>query len=51
MNITSARKILKNKNIGITCHNSINLAKKAINLIKLTTLLLVLFFIKNKNKQ
>ena len=31
MNITKARKILTNKIIGITCHNSINLAKKAIN--------------------
>ena len=30
MNILEARKILKNKIIGITCHNSINLAKKAI---------------------
>jgi thiamine-phosphate pyrophosphorylase len=30
MNILRARKILKNKIIGITCHNSINLAKKAI---------------------
>ena len=30
MNILNARKILKNKIIGITCHNSINLAKKAI---------------------
>ncbi|MDA9616338.1 thiamine phosphate synthase [Candidatus Pelagibacter sp.] len=30
MNLTKARKILKNKVIGITCHNSINLAKKAI---------------------
>tara|TARA_B100001093_G_scaffold186789_1_gene179374 strand:+ start:2267 stop:2773 length:507 start_codon:yes stop_codon:yes gene_type:complete len=30
MNILKARKILKNKLIGITCHNSINLAKKAI---------------------
>ena len=30
MDILSARKILKNKVIGITCHNSINLAKKAI---------------------
>ena len=28
MNIKKARKILKNKIIGITCHNSINLAKK-----------------------
>ena len=28
--ILKARKILKNKIIGITCHNSINLAKKAI---------------------
>ena len=31
MNILKARKILKNKIIGITCHNSMNLAKKAIN--------------------
>ena len=31
MNIVNARKILKDKIIGITCHNSINLAKKAIN--------------------
>ena len=30
MNILKARKILKNKIIGITCHNSIDLAKKAI---------------------
>ena len=30
MDILMARKILKNKIIGITCHNSINLAKKAI---------------------
>ena len=30
MNIFRARKILKNKIIGITCHNSINLARKAI---------------------
>jgi thiamine-phosphate pyrophosphorylase len=30
MNITEARKIIGNKIIGITCHNSINLAKKAI---------------------
>jgi thiamine-phosphate pyrophosphorylase len=30
MKILKARKILKNKIIGITCHNSINLAKKAI---------------------
>jgi len=30
MNILTARKILKNKIIGITCHNSIALAKKAI---------------------
>jgi thiamine-phosphate pyrophosphorylase len=32
MNLIKARKILKNKIIGITCHNSINLAKKAIEL-------------------
>ena len=31
MDILQARKILKNKIIGVTCHNSINLAKKAIN--------------------
>ena len=31
MNILNGRKILKNKIIGITCHNSINLAKKAIS--------------------
>jgi thiamine-phosphate pyrophosphorylase len=30
MNIVKARKILRNKIIGVTCHNSINLAKKAI---------------------
>ena len=30
MKIIEARKILKNKIIGITCHNSISLAKKAI---------------------
>ena len=31
MNITEARKIIGNKIIGITCHNSLNLAKAAIN--------------------
>ena len=30
MSIAEARKIVKNKIIGITCHNSINLAKAAI---------------------
>ncbi len=30
MDISKARKILKNKIIGVTCHNSIILAKKAI---------------------
>jgi thiamine-phosphate pyrophosphorylase len=30
MNINKARKILKKKIIGITCHNSLNFAKKAI---------------------
>ena len=29
MNVVKARKILKNKIIGITCHNSVRLAKKA----------------------
>ena len=31
MDLLKARKILKNKIIGITCHNSIGLAKRAIN--------------------
>ena len=31
MNVAKAKKILKNRIIGVTCHNSINLAKKAIN--------------------
>ena len=31
MEILKARKILKNKIIGITCHNSLLLAKSAIN--------------------
>ena len=31
MNILKARKILKNKIIGVTCHNSIDLAKKAVD--------------------
>jgi thiamine-phosphate pyrophosphorylase len=31
MSISKARKILTNKIIGITCHNSTDLAKKAIN--------------------
>ena len=31
MSILRARKILKNKIIGVTCHNSIDIAKKAIN--------------------
>jgi len=30
MNIYSARKLLKNKIIGVTCHNSLKLAKKAV---------------------
>ena len=30
MDIFKARKIIKNKIIGVTCHNSINLARKAI---------------------
>ena len=30
MDLIKARKILKNKIIGVTCHNSINLAKKAV---------------------
>ena len=31
MNILEARKLLKDKIIGVTCHNSTNLAKKAID--------------------
>ncbi len=31
MNILDARKILKKKILGITCHNSVKLAKKAVN--------------------
>ena len=31
MNILSARKIMGNKIIGVTCHNSIKLAKNAVN--------------------
>jgi thiamine-phosphate pyrophosphorylase len=30
MDLLKAKKILKNKIIGVTCHNSINLAKKAV---------------------
>ena len=30
MNILRARKILKNKIIGVTCHNSINLIRQAV---------------------
>ena len=30
MNVIEAKKILKNKIIGVTCHNSIKLAKKAL---------------------
>jgi len=31
MNISEARKLIKNKIIGITCHNSLKLAKVALN--------------------
>ena len=41
MNIKVAKKILGKKIIGVTCHNSMNLAKKRLKL-KLTTLPLVL---------
>ena len=43
MDIKIAKKILGNKIIGITCHNSITLAKKALKQ-KQVILLLVLFF-------
>ena len=36
MSIINARKLIKNKIIGITCHNSIKLAKNALK-IKLIT--------------
>ena len=42
MNIKIAKKILSKKIIGITCHNSINLAKKKQLKLKLITLPLVL---------
>ena len=31
MDLIKARKILKNRIIGVTCHNSLSLAKRAIN--------------------
>ena len=43
MDIISARKILGKKIIGITCHNSISLAKKAWKIMQ-TIWLLVLSF-------
>ena len=33
MNINDARKLLKKKIIGITCHNSLKLAKIAIKIM------------------
>ena len=49
MNIKEAKKIIGNKIIGITCHNSIKIAKEAIK-IKLITLRLVLFFQQKQKK-
>ena len=39
MDIKKAKKILKNKIIGVTCNNSIKLAKEAMLKIKLIILL------------
>ena len=49
MEISKARKILKNKIIGITCHNSIKLAKKA-HLEKVNYIAIGSFF-KSKTKK
>ena len=46
MNILKARKIIGNKIIGVTCHNSIELAKVALE-NKAIIWLLELLFIKN----
>ncbi len=49
MNIIKAKKILKNKIIGITCHNSIRLAKKAV--MKGANYIAVGAFYKTKTKK
>ena len=38
MNAKEAKNILKNKIVGVTCHNSIKLVKKAIKNIKKLTI-------------
>ena len=49
MDINRARKILKNKIIGITCHNSVKLAKKA--LLKKASYIAVGAFYQTKTKK
>ena len=49
MDINRARKILKNKIIGITCHNSLKLAKKA--LLKKASYIAVGAFYQTKTKK
>jgi thiamine-phosphate pyrophosphorylase len=49
MSIKNARKIIGKKIIGVTCHNSIKLAKAAIK-EKLIILLLVLSFLLKPKK-
>ena len=49
MNITEARKIIGNKLIGVTCHNSIRLAKLAIN-TKVSYLAFGAFYSSNTKK-
>ncbi len=49
MNVVKAKKILKNKIIGVTCHNSLKLAKKA-SLVGANYIALGAFF-KTKTKK
>ena len=49
MDITKAKQILKNKIIGVTCHNSIKLAKKAA--LKKASYVAVGSFFKSKTKR
>jgi len=49
MNINIAKKILGKKIMGITCHNSMNLAKKQLKLKLITLPLVLLINLKLKN--
>ena len=49
MSIIKARKLIKNKIIGITCHNSVKLAKKA--LLKKASYIAVGAFYQTKTKK